>query len=411
MKHEYLAGLVLAALVTAGCVDDPPRRSRSRRGARSRSRRPSPRADATAIMGNEVARGYRLAVEILNEQGGVRGRPVQLVLRDDGSDAETSARLYAEFAASDTIDVLLGPYSSPITKTVLDVTEAAGIPLVAPAAAAPELWVGRQRQWSAQLLNPAPSYLKGSVEVAALVGARDVALVWEDTAFPASVAGGVRVGAAVHGLDIVLAASYAVGAADHEALVAAARDAGATLFIGGGYATDAIEFTRAATAVGYRPLLMSLLLGPAEPTFLDEVGEAARCVAGNAAWDPTIRTSGFISDSQTMVQRHEAAYGTTPGYHPAAGFGAVELLAEGIDQAISATGDADRSAIRDFLFTATTETVLGPYSVYPLEDLRAGVQRALTGLQVQWQDDGAGGLTRRIIHPWAVANATPCLMR
>ncbi|WP_425152608.1 amino acid ABC transporter substrate-binding protein [Candidatus Palauibacter sp.] len=410
MKHEYLAGLVLAALVAAGCVDDPAAPEPEPEGGPITLAAAIAQSGRHGDLGNEVARGYRLAVEILNEQGGVRGRPVQLVLRDDRSDAETSARLYAEFIDSDTIDALLGPYSNPITNAVLAVTEAAGIPLVAPAAA-PEIWAGRQRQWSAQLLNPAPSYLKGSVEVAALVGARDVALVWEDTAFPASVAGGVRVVAQEHGLDIVFAEAYAVGAADHEALVAAARDAGATLFIGGGYATDAIEFTRAATAAGYRPLLMSLLLGPAEPNFIDEVGEAGRCVMGNAPWDPTIRTSGFISDSETMVQRHEAAYGTTPGYHAAAGFGAVELLAEGIDQAISATGDADRSAIRDFLFTVTTETVLGPYSVYPLEDLRAGAQRALPGLQVQWQDDGAGGLARRIIHPWAVANATPCLMR
>ncbi|WP_419936753.1 amino acid ABC transporter substrate-binding protein [Candidatus Palauibacter sp.] len=411
MKHEYLAGLMLVALVAAGCVDDPAAPEPEPEGGPITLAAAIPQSGRHGELGNEVARGYRLAVEILNEKGGVHGRPLQLVLRDDRSDAETSARLYAEFIDSDAIDALLGPYSSPITNAVLAVTEAAGIPLVAPAAAAPEIWAGRQRQWSAQLLNPAPSYLKGSVEVAALVGARDVALVWEDTAFPASVAGGVRVGAAVHGLDIVFAEAYAVGAADHEALLAAARDAGATLFIGGGYATDAIEFTRAATAAGYRPLLMSLLLGPAEPNFIDEVGEAGRCVMGNAPWDPTIRTSGFISDSETMVQRHEAAHGTTPGYHAAAGFAAVELLAEGIDQAISATGDTDRTAIRDFLFTTMTETVLGPYSVYPLEDVQAGGQRALTGLQVQWQDDGADGLTRRIIHPWAIADAAPCLMR
>ncbi|WP_419161055.1 amino acid ABC transporter substrate-binding protein [Candidatus Palauibacter sp.] len=408
MKHGYLVGLGLLALVAAGCVDDP--------AAPEPEGGPITLAAAVAQsgrhgeLGSAVARGYRLAVEMINEKGGIRDRPLQLVLRDDGSDAETSARLYAEFIASDTIDVLLGPYSSPITEAVLAVTEAAGIPLVAPAAA-PELWTGRQRQWSAQLLNPAPSYLKGSVEVAALVGARAVALVHEDTSFPAAVADGVREVARAHGLDIVMDESYAVGAADHEAVVAAARDAGATLFIGGRYATDAMEFARAAAAVGYQPRLMSLLLGPAEPDFIDAVGEAGRCVAGNAPWDPTIRTSGFISDSETMVQRYEAAHGTTPGYHPAAGFGAVELLAEGIDQAISATGDADRTAIRDFLFTAMTQSVLGPFGVYPLEDPKAGAQRALTGLQVQWQDDGAGGLALRIIHPWAIANATPCLMR
>ncbi|WP_419949208.1 amino acid ABC transporter substrate-binding protein [Candidatus Palauibacter sp.] len=408
MNHGQSFALGLLALVVAGCVDDP--------AAPEPVEGPITLAAAIAqsgrhaALGTEVARGYHLAVDIINENGGIRGRQLQLVLHDDASDPATSARLYAEFVTSDTIDAFLGPYSSPITEAVLAVTEPAGIPLVAPAASAPALWAGRERQWSAQLLNPAPSYLKGSVDVAALVGARTVALVWEETAFPASVAEGVRDAVRMHGLDIVLDESYGVGGADHEALAAAARDAGAALFIGGGYATDAIEFTRAAGAVGYRPRLMSLNVGPAESYFIDEVGAAGRCVAGNAPWNPAVSTSGFVSDGQTMVQRYRAAYGGTPAYHAAAGYGAVELLAEAMDEAIADTGDADRAAVRDFLFTAETGTVLGPYSVHPVGDPQAGVQRALTGLQIQWQDDGAGGLAQRIIHPWAVADAAPCRM-
>jgi hypothetical protein len=43
---------------------------------------------------------------------------------------------------------------------------------------------------------------------------------------------------------------------------------------------------------------------------------------------------------------------------------------------------------------------------------RAGAQRALKGLQIQWQDGGEGGLALlRIIHPEAVAEASPCFLR
>ena len=410
MNHGHRVAFALLALATAGCVDDPVEPEPATVEGPITLAAAIAQSGRHAALGSEVARGYRLAVDALNGNGGIGGRRVQLVLRDDGSDREASARLYAEFVASDTIDAFLGPYSSPITEAVMAVTEAAGVPLVAPAASAPALWEGRGRQWSAQLLNPAPSYLRGSVDVAALVGARTVALVWEETAFPASVAGGVRDAARMHGLDIVLDESYAVGGADHEALVAAARDAGATLFIGGGYATDAIEFTRAANAVGYRPRLMSLNVGPAESHFIEAVGAAGRCVAGNAPWNPAVSTSGFVSDGPTMVERYRAAYGGTPAYHAAAGFGAVELLAEAMDEAIEDTGDVDRTAVRDFLFAAETGTVLGPYGVHPVGDPQAGVQRALAGLQIQWQDDGAGGLAQRIIHPWAVADAAPCRM-
>lgn len=360
--------------------------------------------------GAEISRGYRLAVEMLNEKGGIGGREVQLVIHDDGSDADASVRLYQEMIASDTITAFLGPYSSGITESVIGVTEVAGIPLVAPAAATPAIWENRGRQWSVQTSVPGPDYLEGSVELAAQSGARTVALVWEDTAFPTAVAQGIRDAAGARGLDLVMEQAYAAGSADHEALAAMARDAGADLFIGGGYSEDAIAFARAVATVEYRPLLTSLLLASGA-SFINEVGAAGRCVIGNAAWDPSMLTEGYIATNETFIRRYEAAYNKTPDYQAASGFGAVELLAEGINRAATPTGGIDRASIRDFLFATSKQTVLGTYGVHPLGDAQAGAQRDLKGIQIQWQDDGAGGLVSRIVHPPEVSQASLCFTR
>ena len=109
--------------------------------------------------------------------------------------------------------------------------------------------------------------------------------------------------------------------------------------------------------------------------------------------------------------RFEAAEGSSPDHRPAGGFGAVEVLAEAIEAAVAATGKPDPAAIRDHLFALETGTVLGPFSVFPLGDPQAGAQRALKGVQIQWQDDGEGGLALRIIHPETVAEAPPCFLR
>ena len=362
-------------------------------------------------LAGEMALGYRMAVEMLNEQGGIAGREVRLVLVDDGSEAGNAGRIYAGFAATDTIFALLGPYSSPLTEAAVEAADAGGKPLVAPMAADPGIWAGQNRRWSVQMLNPGPTYLQGSVELAVQHGARTAALVYEDTQFPASVADGVREAAADHGLEIVLERTYAAGDADHETLVAAAMDSGADLFIGGGYYADAVELTRAVRSVGYTPLLVSLNLGPALADFVEQLGDGARCVAGNAPWLPTIRTSGHLADSETFVQRYVADRGTMPSYYAAGGFGAVELLAEAITFTTAGGQEPVASAIRDHLFNTKTETVLGPFGVHAPGDPLAGSQSVLKGLQVQWQDDGTGGLTRRIIHPPSVANAEPCFLR
>ena len=407
LKSTLLPGCAVVALALAGCGDDP---------AGPEEAGPITLAAALAETGrhagagNDLAWGYRLAVDLLNERGGIAGRPVQLVIRDDGSDPGTSAGLYSGFVASDTIHALLGPYSSVITEAVIPVAEAAGIPLVAPLAAAPELWAGQQRQWSVQLLSPAPTYAQGSVELAAQGGAETVALIYEDTAFPRSLANGVREAAAAHGLELVLDQAYAAGEADHEALAAAAGDAGGDLFVIAGYGQDQVALRTAVDEAGYVPVMFSVN-SPASPLFASGVGELARCVAGGAPWVPAVRTSGFIADSETLVMRYEAARGTSPDHRPAGGFGAVEVMAEAIEAALAGSGKPDAASIRDQLFSLETETVLGPFSVYPLGDSRAGAQRALKGVQIQWQDDGEGGLALRIIHPEALAEAPPCFMR
>lgn len=377
--------------------------------------------------GRKMRQGYALAVKLFNEQGGFRvggagsanqdgsaGRMLELTMVDDRSDGRTAAAAYRRFVADPNVDVLLGPYASPVTEAVLPVTEAAGLPVIAAMAASSELWEGRRRRWSVQMLNSAATYLRGSVALAAEHGAETAALVWEDSRFPASVAAGVRAAAADHGLEIVVDESYPAGTADAavlQGLATRARDAGADLFVGGGYLREAVGLTLAAAAVDYAPQLMSWNIGPADPSFPDAVGDLARCVAGNTPWIASIRTRGAIAASETFVRRFREEYGEPAGYHAAGGFGAVELLTQSIRASLDSTGRIDRHAMRDFLFVADTETVLGPFRVAPLGHRAAGSQQALTGLQVQWQSDGSGGLTQRIVHPASAADAAPCFNR
>ncbi len=359
----------------------------------------------------ELAMGYRLAVEMLNEKGGIRGREVRLVLRDDASDPVAAARHYFDFVTSDTVDAILGPYGSPITEAVMAVTEAAGWPMIAPLASAPELWRGRERRWSLQLLNPSSSQHQGALALAAAHGARTVALVYENTLFPAGMARGVRDVATTHGLEILLDRSYEIGKADPVELVSAARDTNADVFAGAAYYPEAVALAKAVAESGYVPMLVSLNLGPDAAQFAHDAGGSARCVVGNTPWLPGIRTAGFIADSETFIQRYRSAYDALPDDTGAAGFGAVELISEAMEATLTAVGEIDRATMRDHLFAMSSRSVLGPFAVAPLGDEQAGAQLALSGLQVQWQDDGVGGLVQRIVHPAEAAEAEPCFLR
>lgn len=77
--------------------------------------------------------GATLAVEMRNRQGGINGRPIELIAEDDQQDAEVATQAVARLLARK-VDVIIGPMTSAMAVAVLPQVNAAGIPLISPTA-------------------------------------------------------------------------------------------------------------------------------------------------------------------------------------------------------------------------------------------------------------------------------------
>ena len=117
---------------------------------------------AYAALGQNTLRGYQLCVKHLNEKGGVLGRKLELVVYDDASDPATAVRLYETLITQDKVHLVLGPYSSPISEAVADVTEKHKMPMVAPTAAATSIY-RKGRKFIFMVLPPSRVSRRGSV--------------------------------------------------------------------------------------------------------------------------------------------------------------------------------------------------------------------------------------------------------
>ena len=137
---------------------------------------------AYAAPGQNQLRGYQLCVKHMNEKGGVLGRKLELVVYDDGSDPATAVRLYEKLITQDKVDLVLGPYTSPITDAVADVSEKHRMPMVAPSAAATSIY-RKGRKFIFGMLPPGEVYLEGLIDLAAKNGLRTVALINGDDLF------------------------------------------------------------------------------------------------------------------------------------------------------------------------------------------------------------------------------------
>jgi len=88
-----------------------------------------------AFLGDPELKTLQLYVEKLNKDGGVLGRPLQLVHYDDGSDASKANGFAKRLLDEDKVDVIVGGTTTGSTMSMVPLVEKAGTPFVSLAGA------------------------------------------------------------------------------------------------------------------------------------------------------------------------------------------------------------------------------------------------------------------------------------
>lgn len=89
---------------------------------------------AVAAYGSAEKNGADLAVELLNEAGGIDGKKVEVVAKDNKSETAEAATVTTSLATQDKVAAIVGPATSGNTKAAVPNANSAGVPLVSPSA-------------------------------------------------------------------------------------------------------------------------------------------------------------------------------------------------------------------------------------------------------------------------------------
>lgn len=127
-RFLHLAALTLALLLSA-CHDQPPPIKIGFLAAMS-----GPQADFGLVGRN----GALLAIEQRNAAGGVKGRQIDLLVRDDAQDPKLAVQAVRELAAAD-VALIIGPMISSISAAVTPVAAQFGLVMISPTASATSL--------------------------------------------------------------------------------------------------------------------------------------------------------------------------------------------------------------------------------------------------------------------------------
>lgn len=361
--------------------------------------------------GTTMRQGYELWVEQINEQGGILedsaepgllGREVELVIYDDQSDPSRAVNLYQRLITEDDVDLLMGPYSSAVSTSVIPIIEQNQRACVMPMMSDTSVLEERDVSYITQSIAPASTYVKGAIDIAAGNGAESVAVVYEDTSFPTSVAEGHIPYAEEQGLEVVHQEAYPKDINDYTPILNKVQDEEPDVVMGGGYTPDAIGLTKAAKSVGLEAGIFAWVVGGTVPAFHEGVGQDARAMTGDAFWAPFFEVPHNQAFTEGFMEKFADSYESPSDidYHSPGGYSGCLVM----ERAVRNVGELDQTAIAEELHNIEMGI---PFANGTYEVNEQGVQVGQAPSLGQWQQQDGGDLGLEAVWPDEYATAEP----
>ena len=251
----------------------------------------------TAKEGGYTRDGYQLAIDKINEMGGIKvgGKTYKLELKyyDDETKPERTAQLIEKLINEDKVNLILGPYGSSPTGTAAPLAERYKIPMVEANGSAEAIF-SKGYKYTFMILSPAKLYLRGIIDAvrAKDPSAKTVAILGENEAFSKEVAGGAAEYAKEKGMTVVYDELYPTNAQDVSALLTAIKGKNPDIILGSGHLQDSLLIVKQSKDLGVSTKAMGFSVGPSSPEFRANLGKSADYIFGATQWTEALKYNG-----------------------------------------------------------------------------------------------------------------------
>ncbi|HLF26474.1 MAG TPA: amino acid ABC transporter substrate-binding protein [Anaerolineae bacterium] len=331
--------------------------------------------------GTAAQRGYEVWVAMVNEAGGLLGRPVELSVVDNASDQDTAVADYEKLITVDEVDLVVGPFSSRLVIPTSEVAARYGYAFVEPAGGAPDVFNrGLTNLFFAQ---PAPSATQADPFAEYILGLPEdqrpqtFAVVSQDDPFTLGVMESLKEKLTAGGLELVFDEIYPPETSDFSSLALQVADLDPDLIVGGTQLEDSIGQIRAYQEAGYQPRGAFFTSGPSLPgPFSEGLGTATEGVFASISWFPEAEEH----QNAEFVAKYIEMFGGTANDIAEDSANAF-TVGQVLQQAMENTDSIDNAQLIEELHEGTYDTIVGPLS------FDAVGQPQGSYMLLQWQGD------------------------
>jgi branched-chain amino acid transport system substrate-binding protein len=312
--------------------------------------------------GKAAQQGYQVWAGMVNAHGGLLGKQVKLEIKDDASNQNTIVSDYNALISKDSVDLLLGTFSSLLNLPASSVAEKNRMLYVEPAGGSPDMFSrGYKYLFFAQQATADKQGLVFAHWLASLPASqrpKTAAYPTLDDPFAAPNVDGVRAVLEAAGIKTVYKTTYAIDTKNFDSIVAAMKNANPDVVVHGATFEDGVGLTRGMLKAGFTP---KFFYETSTPSFADQYVKAVG--AGNTegvmyavSYSPEADTPG----NKAFVAEYKKKFGTDiPPEDAADAYAAAQVM----QAAVEAVGSIDDQAkLADWLRAHPVDTILGPLS-------------------------------------------------
>jgi ABC-type branched-subunit amino acid transport system substrate-binding protein len=303
---------------------------------------------AMADRGQSEQYGIELALQRINEAGGVLGRPVEAFYGDNAANPEMGVKAVHHLIDDDHVPVIIGALATPVTHAIMPVVQEAKVPLVIDISAGQDFVDASGAGGNPYVFKIIPSDLDIGRAMAGWLqqqGVHSVAIVADDNAFNKANAASFAKAMADVNIQVTSNETVPAGTTDLGPILARLLDAKPDRIVPILGPSTAAFFKAYEQARAPVPLAGRIDFGAAmaavSPDFLRNGG--LKDVDGIVVFTPLLDMPGV----QDFVAGYRAKYGITPTQRSFFAYEAAYLVVDAIKQAGADTPAAITEALRN----------------------------------------------------------------
>lgn len=258
--------------------------------------------------------GAQIAVDEINATGGINGRKVELIVRDDALDPAKTTALAKQLREGDKVNILIGANASTSAISLAKYADDNKVPAVGGQPAAEDL---NNYKYYFRAFTTNSEFAKGLLLIAKNLGITKVGVAYINLAWGIDLNRMIAQYAADYGITVVGSEGIESGATDAMIPAKKLKDAGAMAILNPDYASGVLAFAQARKALGWEVPMIEIetTFGPAlraaDPAIYEGYNVLSFQDSANprviAVWDAYEKKYGKRLDDSNILGGYDCA--------------------------------------------------------------------------------------------------------